>query len=103
MKITDPYFEAKLVRYTPEGTHDVGTLPEAEAVFFYCPCGYGKPTSDGTHGLLIPFETKHPKGWKMSGTSLEDLTLEPSLLIGCYESQPPCWHGYLTAGEFRSC
>lgn len=100
MKITDPYFEAKLVRHTSTGTQDVETLAEAEAVFFYCPCGYGKPASDGAHGNLIPFAPR-PNGWTMSGTRLADLTLSPSLLIGGQGG--PCWHGFLQSGEFRSC
>lgn len=34
--------------------------------------------------------------WEMTGTSLDDLTLRPSILF----SPPGCaWHGYITNGE----
>lgn len=107
MKLTDPWFEARL-EFVGEGRAlHVESLDGANAVFFYCPCSFGGDA--GAHGCLIPFANPRngvphapgPQGWQMSGSSLKDLSLTPSLLIGGQAAQ--CWHGYLTNGEFRSC
>lgn len=66
------------------------------------------------HGLLIPFANP-PNGvpvpsdhgptsrdaqsrprWVVSGSSLNDLTLTPSIAVG---KNPECWHGFITNGE----
>lgn len=98
MKLTDPWFEARFANATvnPDGYHDVDSFEKADAVFFYCPCAYGK--SEGAHGLYIPFEKDGKQGWKASGTSLDDLTLSPSIAVGGHQS-PECWHGYVKNGE----
>jgi hypothetical protein len=73
--------------------------------------GLGRP-----HGLLVPFanppsgivlpadygpigrdKKTHPR-WTVSGTSLEDLTISPSIAVG---ENPECWHGYIQNGEVK--
>jgi hypothetical protein len=96
MRLTDSWFEARFVNATtnPDGYHDVATFAEASAVFFYCPCAYGK--TEGAHGLCLSFEKDGNQGWKVSGTVLADLTLEPSIAVG---GKKQCWHGYVRNGE----
>ncbi len=68
------------------------------------------------HGLIIPFANPpsgvqlppdhgpvsrdgatHPR-WIVSGSSLADLTITPSIAVG---KDPECWHGFITNGEVR--
>lgn len=69
------------------------------------------------HGLLVPFRNPRnappcPDGhgprsrdkqtrprWEMTGTSLGDLTLSPSIAVGPADKE--CWHGHVTSGEIR--
>jgi hypothetical protein len=109
-KLTDPWFDAVFFRYITidgkEGTEEVDELMDAQGVFFWCPCGFGKPEFplDGArpHAHRIPFRnpvfpTPVPDGvdpkWTVSGTGLHDLTLTPSIL------SKSCWHGFITRGE----
>lgn len=64
---------------------------DVAGIAFRCPCGCGNeswlPVSIGD------------RGWLWDG-NIEKPTLTPSVL----QSGLPCkWHGYLTAGEWRSC
>lgn len=79
--------------YVLTGRH--GT-DETCGLVFICPCGCGSfggvtfnvPAAEGLHG---------PR-WEWDGNT-EAPTLTPSIL-----RKDECrWHGYLTAGEFRSC
>lgn len=79
---------------------DPGTCqrhPEkGDSLMFACPgCG------QWGHVRAFP-PPKRPEGWEIVAGSLDDattLTLSPSIhCIDCCG-----WHGYLTAGEFRSC
>lgn len=79
----------------------VETLAEAQGVMLRCPCGTGhyiqvtfanrgvRP-EQGCHGVK-----GEPTRWDVvSGSSLDDLTTRPSILIG-----GPCqWHGFITNG-----
>src|SRR5690348_12593250 len=116
MKLTDPWFEATFIRTSPDGkSHTyVDKLDGADGLFLWCPCGYGKAEYplDGArpHGLIVSFANplgvppapdsagtrgRHgrPTRWTMSGSSLDDLTLSPSIDVGT----PSCWHGFITA------
>jgi hypothetical protein len=99
MKLSD--LEPRLVRHlTPEGRDGyryVDTLAEAQGVHFLCPCSEG-------HGLLVYFRDRGvpddavpgPGRWTASGTSLEDLTLTPSISVRC-------WHGFVIGGQVTTC
>jgi hypothetical protein len=93
----------------------------AQGIMFQCPlCAVGKEAGEeeingkrrrffrGAHYGLCFF--RNPQGtspipaelypeiarWEMTGTSLEDLTLQPSILF----SPPGCgWHGFITNGN----
>lgn len=109
-KLADPWFAAKFYRLIEGGHEYVDELMDAQGVFFWCPCGFNKPEFplDGArpHGHLIPFAnpifptepqpSEGPK-WIVSGTCLYDLTLTPSILV---RGKDPCWHGFITRGEF---
>lgn len=77
----------------------VDTIAAAQGVFFTCPV-----CPDG-HGIAVSFHDRgltdaqgshnragQPSRWTVSGTGYGDLTLSPSIDVGC-------WHGYVTNGE----
>lgn len=88
----------------------VDSLPDAQGVMFLCPkCFRDHGNSDiGTHYVEVTFEGRgvrpdhgchdsdgRPTRWQVAGSSLEDLSTQPSVLVvgGCG------WHGYITNGE----
>ena len=66
---------------------------KVQGIAFRCPCGCG-------HESWLPVAREDgPHAWTWDGNT-EAPTLTPSVL----QSGLPCkWHGYLTAGEWRSC
>jgi hypothetical protein len=89
----------------------------AQGVLFQCPsCGVGKPHGcdsernyiEGDHYILVFFANPHgaevaspaadanPR-WTMSGTTLDDLTLSPS--VDCTKGGGCSFHGWVTNGE----
>lgn len=105
--------------HTHSGFHHQGNqLERAQGLELWCPCGFGKAefVKGRPHGILIPFSNPinapappsnhgpvgrdgktHPR-WVVSGTSLEDLTLSPSVEVN---PKRPCWHGHIQNGEVR--
>lgn len=86
----NPWF----VRYGERVLPHVNDLANAQGLVCECPCG--------DHSLIVWFadrgvpEAAEPKPrWTVSGSSIEDLTLSPSIHVptGC------CWHGFIRAGE----
>jgi hypothetical protein len=87
----------------------VATLPEAHAVSFLCPQAYAKNGGPvGTHSVMVAFEgspvpphlcggKNGPTRWKASGTSIEDMTLTPS--IQEVDDGLCSWHGFVTNGD----
>ena len=82
--------------------HPVTALADAQGVLFLCPAcfaAHGGPV--GTHSILVWFAgrsvpddaTPAPR-WAASGTSIDDLTLSPSVQIECASA----WHGFVTNG-----
>jgi hypothetical protein len=75
-------------------------------VSFDCPCGCAVGTgfafTPALDGSTVP-ESRHPHT-RVSGSTIEDLTPSPSLLIYPNEKHG-CkgWHGFLTNGELKSC
>lgn len=70
-----------------------------------CPCGC--PTR-----LFVPFKGApgYPNGWDVAGDTLETLTLTPSIQrhrpADGHSAESGCanaWHGFITAGEARTC
>jgi len=82
----------------------VEKVEEAQGLEFNCPrCSNG-------HSIHVAFRDRgvldhhgsrdssgNPTRWAVSGTSLEDLTLSPS--VDCTISNPNCWHGHITNGQ----
>lgn len=78
----------------------------ARGVWFLCPACFQKNGGAvGTHLVEATFRGRNvpdhmgsqsknggPSRWDVSGTGLDDLTLQPSIDCGC-------WHGYVTNGE----
>lgn len=121
--LTDPWYDAKFYGRVGEGGEGYSwyltSIEGAQGVQLWCPCGYGKPEyplkGGRPHAIKVPFanprnalelpanhgpiSTHDPAGprprWQMSGTSLEDLTLSPSIAVG----KPECWHGFITKGQ----
>lgn len=83
----------------------VNSFAEAHMIKFLCPKSFKKNGGPrGCHSVYVVFEGspvppnlfKNDNGetvrWKASGTSLDDLSLMPSIL----EIDPDCgWHGYV--------
>lgn len=102
MKLTDlkPWF----LRFNGDNLSEVPTLSQAQGVMFRC------PVCAGGHQVMVAFKNRgvldhqgthakdgRPTRWEVSGTSLADLTLKPS--VDCTPSDPNCWHGFITNGE----
>jgi hypothetical protein len=111
-------------RPLPDGTIQWGGFPvdtfsvveniaDADRVSFLCPkCFSDNGGKVGTHRVAIDFigrgtpddarmhnDHGQPVRWSFQGSSLEDLTLGPSILIlhGC------AWHGFVEQGGIRTC
>ena len=108
MNLTD--LDATFRRILDERTDQEGVpFAEAQGIRFLCPKCFEanghKP--EGVHSVLCWFADKDvpdgkspgPARWQATGTSVEDLTLTPSVLLtsGCR------WHGFVTAGLVTSC
>lgn len=101
MRLDD--LEPELVVHAPSASpaHLPLTLANAQGVMFGCPQCSG-PKS---HSILCWFrnrgvpdnETPGPGRWDVSGASLEDLTLSPSVNV------KGCWHGFVRNGEIITC
>lgn len=96
------------VRYS---YHPVQNINEADHIMFLCPACFAKNGgATGTHQVMVTFEGRNvpeeagtrdasgkPSRWNVSGTSLDDLVLTPSILLdanrpadqGCH------WHGFV--------
>lgn len=108
MKLTE--LEPQFVRAVGSGGHqDVDTLAEAQGVIFTCPACYAKNgNSDiGVHSVLVWFRDRgvpdeafpRPARWTASGSSLNDLTLSPSINLQTDERSRDEWHGFIINGE----
>lgn len=99
--------EGTFIRLLSEKSHEhVESLADAQGVMFLCPkCFETNHGPVGTHGIICWFRNKGvpdsmspgPGRWDVvSGTSLKDLTLSPSVLLpgdGCE------WHGWVKNGR----
>lgn len=88
----------------------VDSLADANGIFLLCPACFAKNGGPvGTHGLIVTFRDRGvpdhlgsrgtsgaASRWAVTGASLADLTLRPSIDVGC-------WHGFVTNGEVTSC
>lgn len=98
--------EPWLIRYARRDGREimqhVESLADAQGLVFLCPLC--RETNGHSIGVWfrdrgVPDEAT-PKGrWGVSGTSLDDLTLAPSIHIttGCG------WHGFIRAGQIVTC
>lgn len=89
----------------------------AQGIVFQCPkCAQGKERAPyggfvGVHSIRVffsnpqnapvaPQEYDDNPRWEMSGTSLDDLTLSPSIDLDVPENKGGCgWHGYVRNGD----
>ncbi len=96
--------EASFVLCTDTGFTRVPDAVGANAVFFECPCGQHcnliafEPTVDAP---LSPAGLSSSGGrWKReAGTTLDDLTLSPSIAVRTSRSSDECWHGFIRDGR----
>ena len=104
MKLAD--LDPVLYRIVDETTYrKVDDVAGAQGLSFLCPsCFQDNGGPVGTHSVLAWFAgrgvpadtTPGPGRWAVSGTSLADITLAPSI-------QTRCWHGFVTNGEVSTC
>lgn len=132
MRLTDSWFDAAFIgRIDPvtlgyssnfDSRQPEHAIPfaEAQALILWCPCGYGHPKYpiDGgrPHAIIVPFrdrgvpdnygpigrDKKTRPQWGVSGTSLDDLVITPSIDAG----EPSCWHGHIglrVPGDITTC
>lgn len=73
-------------------------LEDAQGVMFDCPqCSLTHPILAWFAGRGVPKEeVPGPGRWTVSGSSLEDLTLSPSINVS------GCWHGWVRNGRVVS-
>ena len=82
------------------------SFAQADGVIFLCPLCYAKNGGEvGTHSVLVwfagrkvPAEVRPLPRWAVSGTSVDDLTLSPSI-----DLRGGDWHGWVRNGEATSC
>lgn len=95
MRLTD--LEAFFVRYeSRDGVEHhihVDGFTEADGVTFVCPLCNGHSVCVWFAGRPLPAAVTPTPRWSASGTSLDDLTLSPSIHI------QSCWHGFVVGGE----
>jgi hypothetical protein len=118
VKLTD--LDGRLVGdATASGYRFRDSLEGAQGVLFQCPaCGVGKPHGceegrgyiEGDHYILVFFSNprgaavapveldKNPR-WLMTGTSIDDLTLSPS--VDCTKGGGCSFHGFVQNGDAR--
>jgi len=83
-------------------------LSKAQGIMFLCPECFKKNNGPvGTHSVICWFRDRGvpadafplPGRWVVTGTTYEDLTLSPSVLLtdGCR------WHGFVTGGMITQC
>lgn len=93
-------------------TRDGQSAPRRErvGVMFDCPCGCG--TADDGQAVYVafanpadggpPYTSPGEPAWQRTGDTFETLTLTPSILRS--KAKGGCgWHGFVTAGEVRTC
>lgn len=113
MKLTD--LDAKFLSAGGEDVFlaDGSPAPERHGVgvIFRCPCGAGDECPGGGWCAIAfsnpldggqPYCSPGEPTWRREGDTIETLTLTPSILRtpekgGCG------WHGWITAGEVRTC
>lgn len=96
-----------------QGMKILDSVEGAQGVMFQCPlCAEGKERAPdggfmGAHVVVIWFANPRgvepspygDKGWQMTGTGLDDLTLSPSILLRGGDS---CgWHGWVQNGDAK--
>jgi hypothetical protein len=91
--------------------HNVETVAEADQIMFLCPACFAKNGgASGTHSVLVTFAGRNvpdeagsrdaegnPSRWNASGTTIDDLSLTPSILLDAKrEQEDGChWHGFV--------
>jgi hypothetical protein len=84
---------------------DDATPATAQGLLFLCPVCFKKNNGPvGTHSIIVWFKDRGvaadreplPGCWAVTGTSFDDLTLQPSIDIS--ENQPGEGHGFITNG-----
>lgn len=112
MRLTE--LEPKFIRYEGRNIkHHLPSTTGAQGVMFLCPaCFVKNKGAVGTHLIEVSFADRgvtddqgsvnregKPSRWSVSGTSYDNLTLTPSILIDPAGECCPGWHGFVTSGE----
>lgn len=88
---------AELVRWQRNGLHPVNLVQHADGLFFDCPAlGHEHSLLVWFAGRSIPASLEPTARWTVSGSTIDDLTLVPS--VNAAVSDPTCWHGWVTNG-----
>jgi len=97
--------DARFLRMSDKGLRKAATLSEAQGVVFLCPQCFTKNKGKvGTHSVVCWFRGRGvpddlspgPGRWDATGTSIDNLTLNPSVSL----PDPGCgWHGWVREGD----
>ena len=100
--------DAEFLTHSPTGFHRGPNIVDAQGIVFLCPSCYRKNgNSDvGVHSVLIWFadlgvpEEAFPKPrWNVTGTSMADISITPSINLATDEQSKDEWHGWVTNGH----
>ena len=101
MKLTelDARFVTDVLHDGYWGIGKCSTFEQAQGILFLCP----KCFNESGHSILVWFKDRNvspsalpaPR-WIATGTSLDDLTLSPSIDLGGTD-----WHGFIINGEIK--
>lgn len=84
------------------------TIATAQGVMFLDPVEFARNGGPvGTSSVLVWFRGRGvpddkdpgPGRWTVSGTSFDDLTLDPSVDLSCSGEYPGRWHGWVKNGD----
>jgi hypothetical protein len=83
-------------------TDDGVLAPDVQGVLFMCPLCRRHYVQVWFEGRGVPASATPTPRWRATGTSLDDLTLSPSINLDVPQARAAggcLWHGFVTNGE----
>lgn len=101
MKLTELEPELLVIEEAGKLYRKTDDLSKADGIHFLCPNGCSHMVGVWFRDRgATPVEEPGPARWAVSGASVADITLSPSIHL----TGPGCgWHGWIRNGEVTSC